>query len=200
MKFHITMLDILGSKTKVKIIGFLLNHKASMSEREIASVLKISHMSINRTMKELSDINFVDFITVGKAHLWKVNTKSYAYKMLSNLIGGASLVKSPLGNLKNTIIENLPKNLIKKIILFGSVAKGLEKTDSDIDIFILVKDKETKDNLEPAIDKLSGICFELYGNRLAPYILTEKETKQKKKLKVISEIENGIQIFPKTKG
>lgn len=200
MKFHHSLFDILSSKTKLKIINFLLKHKASMSEREIASILKISHMSINRTMKELADINFVDFITVGKSHLWKVNTKSYAYKILSNLIGGISLVRSPLEDLKSTILENLPKNLIKKVGLFGSVAKGLEKTDSDIDIFILVSDKNVKETLESSIEKLSGVCFELYGNRLAPYILTEKESKQKKRLKILSEVEKGIQIFPKTKG
>ncbi|MBU4312164.1 MAG: nucleotidyltransferase domain-containing protein [Candidatus Omnitrophica bacterium] len=200
MKFHHSLFDILGSKTKLKIANFLLKHKASMSEREIASILKISHMSINRAMKELATINFVDFVTVGKAHLWKVNTKSYAYKMLSNLIGGVSLVKFPLEDLKTTILENLPKNLIKKVVLFGSVAKGLEKTDSDIDIFILVGDKDAKETLEPSIEKLSGICLELYGNRLAPYILTEKESKQKKRLKIISEVEKGIQIFPKMKG
>ena len=200
MKFHASLLDVLSSKIKLKIVSFLLKHKASMSEREIASILKISHMSINRSMKELADINFVDYHTVGKAHLWKVNTKSYAYKMLSNLIGGASLAKSPLEDLKNTILENLPKNLIKKVVLFGSISKGLEKTDSDIDIFILVSDKDAKEALEPSIEKLSGICFELYGNRLALYILTEKESKQKKRSKIVSEVEKGIQVFPKTKG
>jgi Mn-dependent DtxR family transcriptional regulator len=40
-----------------------------MSEREIASILKVSHMSINRTMKELAELNFVNFITIGKDHL-----------------------------------------------------------------------------------------------------------------------------------
>jgi len=76
MKFHASPLDILNSKTKVKIIKFLLTHRAYMSEREIASVLKVSHMSVNRTMRELADMNFVNFTTVGKAHLWMLNRKS----------------------------------------------------------------------------------------------------------------------------
>ena len=199
MKFHITLLDILSSKTRIKIISFLLNHRASMSEREIASVLKISHMSVNRTMKELADINFVDFITVGKAHLWKVNRKSYAFKTLSNLIKGSAIGKSPKGDLTNDILRNIPKSLAKRIILFGSVANGSEKIDSDIDIFILVADKKCKEKLEPILEKLSNVCFETYGNRLSPYVLTEKEAKQKKKSKFVQEIEKGIEIFPKTK-
>jgi len=199
MKFHISLLDVLNSKTKVKIIKFLLTHEASMSEREIASILKISHMSVNRTMRELADMNFVDFVTIGKAHLWKVNSKSYAFKVLSVLIKGVSFIKEPLEDLKNTLLINLPKTLIRRAVLFGSVAKGLENTNSDIDVFILVKNKRSKEVLEFSIEKLSNICFEVYGNRLAPYILTEQEMKQKKNLRIISEVDKGIQIFPEKK-
>jgi len=199
MKFHISLLDVLNSKTKVKIIKFLLTHEASMSEREIASILKISHMSVNRTMRELADMNFVDFVTIGKAHLWKVNSKSYAFKVLSVLIKGVSIIKEPLEDLKNTLLRNLPKTLIRRAVLFGSVAKGLENTNSDIDVFILVKNKRSKEVLEFSIEKLSNICFEVYGNRLAPYILTEQEMKQKKNLRIISEVDKGIQIFPEKK-
>ncbi|MBU1524464.1 MAG: nucleotidyltransferase domain-containing protein [Candidatus Omnitrophica bacterium] len=200
MKFKVSLLDVLSSKTKVKIIKLLLKHEASMSEREIASILKVSHMSINRTMRELADVNFVNFVNIGKAHLWKVNRKSYTFKALSQLIKDISTIEKPLGELKATLLRNLSKALAKKVVLFGSVAKGLERSNSDIDIFILVKDKPSKIKLEPSIEKLSNLCFEIYGNRLASYILTQQELKQKKRLKIISEIEKGIQIFPKKKG
>ena len=174
----------------------MIDHEAFMSEREIASVLNVSHMSINRTMRELADINLVHFVNIGKAHLWRVNRKSYAYKVLSEIIKGISNIKEPLEDLKKTILRNLPKTSIKKIILFGSITKGTDSPSSDIDIFILVKDIMDKEKLEPSIEKLSDICFEKYGNNLAPYVLTEREMKQKKNLKIISEINRGIQIFP----
>jgi predicted nucleotidyltransferase len=200
MKFHILPLDVLNSKTKVKIIKFLLTHEASMSEREIASVLKVSHMSVNRTMRELSDINFVDFVTIGKAHLWRINRKSYAFRVLSELIKGVSGIKEPIEDLKKILLKNLPKNLIKRAVLYGSIAEGSERANSDIDLFILVKGRQSKEKLETHIEKLSNVCFEIYGNRLAPYILTEQEMKQKKNLKVISEINKGLELFPKKKG
>jgi len=171
-----------------------------MSEREIASILKVSHMSINRTMRDLAELNFVNFVTIGKAHLWKVNRRSYAFRVLSELIKGVSSIKEPLEDLKKTLLRNLPKTLIKRVVLFGSITEGSERTNSDIDVFVLVKDKQSKEKLEPEIEKLSNICFEAYGNRLAPYILTEQEMKQKKNLKVISEINKGLEIFPGKKG
>ncbi len=200
MRFNVFLLDILRSETKVKIIKFLLTHRAQMSEREIASVLKTSHMSVNRTMRELSEFNLVNFITVGKAHLWKVNRKSYAFGVLSRLIKGISNIRWPIEDLKSMILRNLSGTLIKRIILFGSISKGSEKVNSDIDIFVLVKDRQSKKKLEPQIEKLSHLCFEVYGNRLDPYILTVREMKRKKDLKIISEIGKGIEIFPKKKG
>jgi len=200
MEFHISLLNVLNSRVRIKIIEFLLTHEASMSEREIASVLKVSHMSINRTMRELADLNFVNFITVGKAHLWKVNQKSHAYKALSELIKGVLDIKEPIEGLKKTLLKELPEKLVKRVVLFGSVAKGTEKANSDIDIFILVKNRQSKEKIESSIEKLSDVCFDTYGNRLAPYILTVREIKQKKNLRIISEIDNGIQIFPEKQG
>lgn len=195
MKFHGSLLDVLNSKIKVKIVRFLLTHEAAMSEREIASILKVSHMSVNRTMRELARMNFGNFVTIGKSHLWKVNRGSYSFKALSALVENVSTIKNPLGDLKRAIVKYLPKGLVKRAVLFGSVSKGMEKPDSDIDLFILLKTSYDRKKVEPFIEKLSNMCFETYGNRLAPYILTDQEMKQKKNLKIISEINDGIQIF-----
>lgn len=196
MKFNFSLADLIISKAKLKMLTFLLNYEAAMSEREIASVLQVSHMSINRFLKEMADVNFVNYVTIGKAHLWKVNRKSYAYEVFSRLIGDISRTCMPLEDLKRTILENLPGSLIKKVVLFGSVAKGLESEHSDIDIFILVKNLEMEKEVEGYVERLSIRCLDLYGNRLAPYILTEHEIKQKRNLNVIQEINQGIEIFP----
>lgn len=200
MRFNFSLSDMILSKARMKIVAFLLNHEAAMSEREIASVLHVSHMSINRFLKEMAEINLVNYVTIGKAHLWKVNRGSYAFRVFTQLIANISKTKTPLENLKKTILESLPLSSIKKIILFGSVAKGLEKENSDIDIFVLVKNLELKRGIETFIEGLSIKCFELYGNRLAPYILTEHEIKQRENLRVIKEINEGIEIFPSSRG
>ena len=197
MRFSVSLLDILNSKTKIKIVKFLLTHEASMSEREIASILKVSHMSVNRTIRDLASVNFAAFVTIGKSHLWKINRESYAFKALSSLMKDVSGINEPLKDLQETILKYLPRELIKRAALFGSVSKGSENPNSDIDLFILVKNNKDKKMLEPFIEKLSALCFEIYGNRLAPYILTEEEMAKKSNLKIISEIKNGIQIFSK---
>jgi len=200
MKFSFHPLDFSRSNTRLKIIRFLLSHDAAMSEREIASVIRVSHMSVNRTMRDLAEINLVHCVSVGKAHLWRVNRKSYAFAAYSKLMEGISRIADPVEDLKRSIISILPKGLVCKATLFGSVAKGMAKAHSDIDLFILVGDKTARRKLMPAIDKLSRICLEKYGNRLAPYIATETELRRKRRLPVMAAVSQGIQLMPIMKG
>lgn len=199
MRFHESFLSVLRSDLKLKIVRFLLDHQASMSEREIAAVLKISHMSVNRTMQELARANFVHYLTIGKAHLWQVNRRSFTYKALHQLVDSLEKVPDPLAELKSILLKYLPKPLVKRIVLFGSLAKASEEPQSDIDVFILVNDTRDQEKLEQALEKLSSECLEVFGNRLSPYILTERQYKQKRDLGIIAHIEQGVQIYPNGK-
>lgn len=195
MQFELSLDKIIGSKAKIKILKYLFGHVASMSENELAKVIKISSMTINRLMKEMCDLNLVSMERVGNANVWSVNKESYTYIALSKIMGEISGVPAPLEHLKETLSANIPKELVKKIILYGSLAQGKSKVNSDIDLFILVKSQKEAEDLTPYIDKLSSLCLSLYGNRLAPYILTELQLQEKKKLPILKEIEKGIQII-----
>lgn len=195
MRFHLSIADMISSPVRLKVAGFLLTHDAPMSEREIASVLKISHMSVNRAMGELSEINFVAFRTVGKAHMWMVNRKSYAYTVVKRIIESANGQITPLAALKERVLQFLPKKRILRVVLFGSVAKREEREDSDIDLFIVVRTEKDKEALESALERLATDCLDMFGNRLAPYILSEKEWKAKKSLAVVREAEKGLVLY-----
>jgi len=146
-------------------------------------------------MRDLADVHFCSFLTIGKSHVWKVNRGSYAFKALASVITDLTAIKNPISNLKTMLIKHIPAYLARKVVLFGSVARGDERPDSDIDLFVLVKNNHGKEQIGPFIEKASDSCFETYGNRLVPYILTEEEARKKKGLKLLSEIEAGIRII-----
>jgi predicted nucleotidyltransferase len=196
MVFHKPLLSVLDSKTKQKMIGFLLKHEALMSEREIASVSGVSHMSINRIMRELAEMNFVHFVRAGRAHLWRVNRGSYTFHILSGLFKALSPDGAPLEDLKRTIRESLPLSSLENLVLFGSVAGGTERFDSDIDLYVQVKDESKKQEIEHAVEGLVLLCLERYGNPLSPYVLTGKEWKERNKLKITEKIKKGISLYP----
>ena len=195
MQFELSLDKLISSKAKLKILKYLFGHTASMSENELARVIKISPMTINRLMKELRELNLVNMERVGNANVWSVNKESYAYIALSKLMGEISSVPKPFEHLKETLSSNIPKELVKKVILYGSLAQGKSKVNSDIDLFILVRAQKEAEELTPHLDRLSSLCLSLYGNRLAPYILTETQLEEKKKLPLLKEIEKGIQVI-----
>ena len=196
MVFHKSILDVMNSKTKLKIIGFMLRHEALMSEREIAAVSGVSHMSVNRIMRELAEMNFVHILRAGRSNLWRVNRNSYVFHILSDKYLTLMDFKAPLEDLKNTILGNLPLSLVVTVLLFGSIASNAEKYNSDIDLFIQVKDKGDKRQVEPATEKLATLCLERFGNVLSPYLLTKEELKARTGLKLISNIKEGIILYP----
>jgi predicted nucleotidyltransferase len=196
MIFHKSLLTVLNSKTKQKIVSFLLKHEALMSEREIAAVSGVSHMSINRIMHDLAEMNFIHFVRAGRAHLWRVNRGSYAFHIFSGLFNTLAQKTAPFEDLKRTILDKLPLPSVENLILFGSVAMGTERFDSDIDLYIQVKDESKKQEIEQAVEGLVLFCLERYGNPLSPYILTEKEWKERNNLKLAEKIKKGIKIYP----
>jgi len=166
-----------------------------MSEGEIAGIVKVSHMTINRLMKELRTLNLVTMKRIGNANVWALNKESYAYQVLSEIVKKIAKMPSPLEHLKKTLSKNIPKKLVKEVVLFGSIASGAKELESDIDLFIQVQSQQDKAKLQPYIDKLTNQCLMLYGNRLAPYILTELELKDKENSPLICGIRKGINIY-----
>jgi predicted nucleotidyltransferase len=195
MQFELSLDKIIGSKAKIKLLKYLFGHQTSMSENELAKVIKVSPMTVNRLMKELRELNLVSASRVGNANVWSVNKESYVYAALFKVVSEISDVPTPLEHLKDTLSQNLPKELVQKVILYGSVAQGRSKANSDIDLYILASSQKEAEELTPYIDKLSSLCLSLYGNRLTPYILTEAQLREKKKLPLLKEIEKGIRII-----
>ena len=94
-----------------------------------------------------------------------------------------------------TFYIQMTKPVVSRVSLFGSLVAGQERDDSDIDLFIVVKTDKDKENIEPAIGELSAVCLDLFGNRLAPYILSQREWKAKKLLAVVKAAEKGMVLY-----
>jgi len=172
------ILDILSSNNYQKVL-FLLskNNNDSFTEKEIAEITKVSKSGVNSALKELEKNNLVIREKRGKLSFWSVND-------------------SPLTNeLKKTInlallfplVEKL-KDLSQRIILFGSVAKGEDTKESDIDLFILADEKE---KVAKAIRKFRT------EQEIKPVIQTPLEyaTSKNKDKVFYDEVASGIVLF-----
>ena len=187
--------NMLGSKVKIKIIMYMLSENAQTSERELARILDVSHMAVNKSMKQLYDLNLVSPMKIGNVLSWKFNKNSYAYEHIAqNPLKGIA-DNPPLSDLKTIFSKKLTKKDLKEAIIFGSIAERKEEPDSDIDLLIITKNEKHKKQIKKTLAELSQICIQRYGNILIPYIITEAEAKTPQNKKIIKSAKSGFSVI-----
>lgn len=183
----------LSSQAKFKALKYILNPGFRMTGRELGRICGVSHTMADKMLKEFELINLVYGFRAGRSVIWQVNTKSFVYNAAKELYENKNDF-IPVEYLKDMLLKELPADITKQAVLFGSVAKAAEKTSSDIDLFVLVKGNKEKEKMERMLEGISEKCVDLFGNVLGFYLLTEKELSEREDLAVIKEIHRGIKL------
>lgn len=183
---------VFGSKVKVKILRIMFRFPdKTFTGRELASLTKeVSSMAVSKSIKDLTNMNLVTLEHYGQSNLLKLNKDGYLFEPLKNLFLAeeATTIK-----LKEKIKKHLNIPYIKTAAIFGSIAKGEETINSDIDLFIITDNKRLTNE---AMEKLQKEINMKFGNTLMPYIMTKEEFKNKKNKSIIKNIiENNILII-----
>jgi predicted nucleotidyltransferase len=201
MQFRNFAENLLGSRVKVSLVFYLLKEEGISSERELAKRLGYSPGAVNRALKELHDSNFILPLRIGTATAWQLNRLSYAYEFLTK-----NPKTTPMEDLKRLVIDlfepihpgfSAKKAEVKKTVIFGSIAEGRELPNSDIDLFLLVKDEENRKGIAEDLNSLRGAFIRRYGNNLSPNIFTDKDLKNPKNKAFLESVSKGIVVYEK---
>ncbi|MCG2723205.1 MAG: nucleotidyltransferase domain-containing protein [Nanoarchaeota archaeon] len=140
-------------KISFEIIAAIM--REPMHARAIAKKLGTNHMAVVRGLKALVVENAVDFQAEGrnKVYFPKKSLEARNFAVMAELYRlNKTIEKYPE---LRAIIESIQKNpKIGLAMLFGSYAKGIARTDSDIDIFIESEDRKIKQEIELLNSKL----------------------------------------------
>jgi predicted nucleotidyltransferase len=184
MKLHKYLEQVLGNKGSISVLRTLVSHKGRVfTIRRLAEDAGISHTEAAATVGDLEKLGIVQVQPVGKAYQISLNKKSY---ILNKII--EPIFKAEQNSLQE-VISILKKNLIsKKIIsavIFGSMARGEEKEDSDIDLLIISNDHDQ------AIEIISKIIEEIsliFHTKVSHIIFSEKQLHSKRNSDLIKSI------------
>lgn len=144
------------NKNNIELEIILVLIKNNVHLRKIARTLKESHSTILRKLRSLEKENVVDYKEEGKNKTYflkkTIEAKNYVFSAESYKLNQILKKYSSL----RTIIEKIQKDdRIKLAILFGSYAKGISKTESDIDVYIETENINIKKELNSVNTKLS---------------------------------------------
>jgi predicted nucleotidyltransferase len=144
----------------------LRSQKDEVSIRDLSRISKLSPSSAKCSLDWFYSHKMVNMRQVGRSHLFKLNN-SFLTKHTKILASLAEI--SELGIISELISKN---KSILSVILYGSVARGDDSSDSDIDLLIITRNS----SVNPSINSEKGLKREL---NITTYTIGEWRAKSK---------------------
>src|SRR3989339_268492 len=180
MKYKSYLDDILGQKSKIKALRYMVTRQDGISIRELSREISITQPNLSAVLKELEEAGVLKSKKIGTSLVFKLNQGHF---LIDDVL-------FPLFQKENKSIKILTEFLLKKIkfdfvslILFGSIARGEGGYKSDIDLVIVIDDKASAKKTESAILEINPDIIKKFGNAISPVILEKKNFQKKYRTK-----------------
>ncbi len=177
--------------SQLRILKFLWGSRDEWSGREIAREVGLSAPACHEALKRLNARGLVTFRNIGHIHLYKVVEDNYLNRnIFAKLFEAEKSLPDDVAKLITKSLANGTKTEILSIVLFGSIARGKGRLDSDMDLLVVTATKEDLKSLQPALDNLGELLIRQFGMALSPYAqsLADFRHKHAQHLPLIKEI------------
>ncbi len=194
MLLHRYLEEVLGNKVGITLLRTMINYQGKIfTIRGLAEEAKVTPNEAALTIHDLERFGIVKIQPVGRAYQLELNKKSYILnKIIEPIIQSE---KNTLTEVMTILKKHLDTKKTITAVIFGSVVKGLEKLDSDIDLLVVSNDR---DHAITQISQATEQIFSIFHGSISPIIFTEKEFKAKQKESLIrSIIDNHVLICGK---
>ena len=194
MLLHRYLEETLGNRVAITLLRTMINYRGKIfTIRGLAQEAKVSPNETALIIHELENFGIVKIQPVGRAYQLELNKDSYILNKVIEPMVQAE--KNTLGKLLAILKKHLDTKKITSAAIFGSVVKGQEKLDSDIDLLVI---SNYHDHAIAQISNASEQVFSVFHGGLSPIIFSDKEFKAKRKGSLVqSIIDNHILICGK---
>ena len=160
--------------------------------RELARTAGVSTAQSARDLGELADTSLVLREVVGRSYSWQLNPSHVLFAALADLFAREAGLRSEL---QREVSEAIPPARPEKVRLFGSVARGEGRPDSDIDLFLQVRTPAERAKAEDAVRRIRSRIWTRFGNPVSALVYTLSEDNRPKNPRLLDSIErDGIDI------
>lgn len=125
--------ELFSSEVRIRLLNtFLLNPDTEFYLRELAGKFNISPRHVSLELQNLKKIELINKRISGKQHYYSINKKNPIFHELLAIFIKTIGVKGVVENHLNKY-----ENFIEFAFIYGSIAKGEARADSDIDLMII---------------------------------------------------------------
>ena len=162
--------DALFTKTQQQLLRLLFGQtEKSFYTKELVTLAGIGTGTVLRELEKLSDAGLLTVKKIGNQKHFQANPSTPIFEELKSIVRKTFGLADPL---RNALVQF--KDVISVAFIYGSIAKGTESAESDIDIMLL-SDQVTYPDLITVFAELEAQL----GRQINPTIYTGQELKSK---------------------
>ncbi len=196
------LLDVcLGTRTAWKILLVMAEAPGkAVSRKEIQQLTRLGNKVIMKFLLLLEKSGLINSKKIGKTNYYTLDLSNLFVGQIIQIIAvekkalnnpdffALNILRDFVYDLTNINLENL-----KSVVLFGSYAKRTYNSGSDIDVAIILKNKNPDDELliTSAVRRIS----KRYACTIQPHYFAEAEFSQKKNRLVLEIMKDGIVLL-----
>jgi len=193
MRLERALNAILGSATKLGLLRTMYRSpERRWTGRELARSAGVSTAQSARDLGELADTSLVLREVVGRSYSWQLNRSHVLFGALGDLFVRESSLRSEL---LREVSQAIPPARPERVRLFGSVARGEGRNDSDVDLFLQVPGPAERRQAEEAVHRIRTRIWNRFGNPVSALVYTRAEVERPKNPSLMNSIEReGVDI------
>jgi len=193
MRFHDSLDLLFSDPSHLRVLRALWRSSSEhLTGREVATRAKVSTAQTARTLKDLQDVGLVSSQAAGRAFVWRWNQDHVWAGPVQRLFEAEARLPADLLRDVSGMLKGLP---IERARLFGSVSRGRERVDSDIDLFVETPNAYASENVRSRLNRVRVNLWRKYGNPLSLLVLTSREVRRRSGVAFLETIEKeGIPL------
>lgn len=193
MQLRRALNPILGSTTKLELLRTLFRSPGrEWTGRELAGSAGVSAAQAARDLAELADTSVVLRDVVGRSYSWRLNSSHVLFASLTGLFAQEASLRAEL---LHDLSDELRLARPERARLFGSISRGEERPDSDVDLFVQVRTPAERNEIEEAVQRIRTRVWDRFGNPVSALVYTRAELVRPRNPALLESIEReGVEV------
>lgn len=156
----------------MRILRYLCRVGGAHTGRAMGQALQLSHSAVQRALRPLTARQIVDAEPQGRAILYRLNDEHWLVRT-----GLRPLFEAEIGFFPRLgeAIQTAAKAPLRSVILFGSLARGDARPDSDIDLLCLTLTSGTREAAEANLHAAAPALQRQFGRRVSCLVWSTRE-------------------------
>ncbi len=194
MKVHQPLEELLASPARWRLARSLVHsEKGPWSGSALAHAAGVSVPQAIEALKRWEEAGLVWRETKGRAHKWSLVRTHVLVSPLTRLFGIEDNLPQKLRNDLAHGLQGLP---IRRVVLFGSFAKGSEGNRSDVDLLVELSTGASRSVVEEGLTRETVRIVKRYGSVISAIVRSPEESRRSMESPLAKEIEDtGVIIL-----